>query len=70
MRTDHPRPHIRRTLTLIAKALQGLANMTTFGSKEPWMEPMNKFLTKNRAEFKEFIDSICAIPAETILAFS
>jgi hypothetical protein len=51
-------------LTLIAKALQGLANMTTFGSKEPWMEPMNKFLLSNRAAFKEFIDTICAIPAE------
>jgi hypothetical protein len=51
-------------LTLIAKALQGLANMTTFGSKEPWMEPMNKFLLGNRAEFKQFVDSICAIPAD------
>ncbi|GMG02386.1 unnamed protein product [Aspergillus oryzae var. brunneus] len=54
----------QRTLTLIAKALQGLANMTTFGSKEPWMEPMNKFLVGNRIEFKQFVDSICAIPAD------
>ncbi|KAL1981804.1 hypothetical protein VTN96DRAFT_2142 [Rasamsonia emersonii] len=61
---DHPRPRAQRTLTLIAKALQGLANMTTFGSKEPWMEPMNKFLLSNRASFKEFVDAICAIPAD------
>ncbi|KAK1147698.1 GTPase activating factor [Aspergillus melleus] len=61
---DHPRPRAQRTLTLIAKALQGLANMTTFGSKEPWMEPMNKFLVGNRSEFKHFVDSICAIPAD------
>ncbi|KAE8166149.1 hypothetical protein BDV40DRAFT_256868 [Aspergillus tamarii] len=61
---DHPRPRAQRTLTLIAKALQGLANMTTFGSKEPWMEPMNKFLVGNRADFKQFVDSICAIPAD------
>ncbi|GKZ21079.1 hypothetical protein AbraIFM66951_002488 [Aspergillus brasiliensis] len=61
---DHPRPRAQRTLTLIAKALQGLANMTTFGSKEPWMEPMNKFLVSNRADFKQFVDSICAIPAD------
>ncbi|KAE8356894.1 hypothetical protein BDV28DRAFT_42126 [Aspergillus coremiiformis] len=61
---DHPRPRAQRTLTLIAKALQGLANMTTFGNKEPWMEPMNKFLVGNRVEFKQFVDSICAIPAE------
>jgi hypothetical protein len=51
-------------LTLIAKALQGLANMTTFGNKEPWMEPMNKFLVGHRSEFKEFVDSVCAIPAD------
>ena len=38
--------------------------MTTFGSKEPWMEPMNKFLVGNRADFKQFVDSICAIPAD------
>ncbi|PWY88481.1 GTPase activating protein [Aspergillus heteromorphus CBS 117.55] len=61
---DHPRPRAQRTLTLIAKALQGLANMTTFGSKEPWMEPMNKFLVSNRADFKQFVDSICGIPAD------
>ncbi|KAL4920327.1 hypothetical protein BDW62DRAFT_15840 [Aspergillus aurantiobrunneus] len=61
---DHPRPRAQRTLTLIAKALQGLANMTTFGNKEPWMEPMNKFLNGHRAEFRDFVDSICAIPAD------
>ncbi|KAL3461400.1 hypothetical protein BJX64DRAFT_289390 [Aspergillus heterothallicus] len=64
MLKDHPRPRAQRTLTLIAKALQGLANMTTFGSKEPWMEPMNKFLVSHRTEFREFVDSICAIPAD------
>ncbi|KAJ5086854.1 Ras GTPase-activating protein [Penicillium alfredii] len=61
---DHPRPRAQRTLTLIAKALQGLANMTTFGNKEPWMEPMNKFLVGNRSDFKQFVDSVCAIPAD------
>ncbi|KAH8701863.1 putative GTPase activating protein [Talaromyces proteolyticus] len=61
---EHPRPRAQRTLTLIAKALQGLANMTTFGGKEPWMEPMNKFLLMNRSAFKEFVDTICSIPAE------
>ncbi|KAJ5172897.1 hypothetical protein N7492_005490 [Penicillium capsulatum] len=60
---DHPRPRAQRTLTLIAKALQGLANMTTFGNKEPWMEPMNKFLVGSRAEFKLFVDEICDIPS-------
>jgi hypothetical protein len=49
---------------LIAKSLQGLANMTTFGSKEPWMEPMNKFLLSSRAGFKDYVDAICAVSAE------
>lgn len=38
--------------------------MTTFGNKEPWMEPMNKFLISHRSEFKAFVDAICAIPAD------
>ncbi|KAJ5082851.1 hypothetical protein N7532_011894 [Penicillium argentinense] len=61
---DHPRPRAQRTLTLVAKALQGLANMTTFGNKEPWMEPMNKFLVGNRSDFKQFVDHICSIYAD------
>ncbi|TPX25460.1 hypothetical protein DIZ76_010915 [Coccidioides immitis] len=61
---EHPRQRAQRTLTLIAKALQGLANLATFGNKEPWMEPMNKFLLSHRSEFKDFVDSICSIPAE------
>ncbi|KAL9625530.1 MAG: hypothetical protein Q9160_000241 [Pyrenula sp. 1 TL-2023] len=42
MPEEHPRSNrSTRALLLITKSLQGLANMTTFGSKEPWMEPMN-----------------------------
>lgn len=42
MLEDHPRSNrSTRALLLITKSLQGLANMTNFGSKEPWMEPMN-----------------------------
>jgi hypothetical protein len=58
---DHPKPRARRTLTLIAKSLQGLANMSTFGNKESWMEPMNAFLSSHRQEFKAYLDNICAI---------
>jgi hypothetical protein len=35
--------------------------MTTFGSKELWMEPMNSFLSSHRAQFKTFLDTICSI---------
>ena len=62
---DHPRPKAQRTLTLITKTLQTLANLNTFGSKEPWMEPMNVFLTNHRPEFKTFIDEICDISSQS-----
>ncbi|KAI4847842.1 Rho GTPase activation protein, partial [Aureobasidium sp. EXF-8845] len=60
---DDPKPRARRTFTLIAKSLQGLANMASFGSKEHWMEPMNVFLTDHREAFKMFINDICSISA-------
>lgn len=41
-----------------------MANLTTFGSKETWMEPMNKFLISHRSEFKEFVDSVCSVSSE------
>ncbi|WDK20398.1 GTPase-activator protein for Ras-like GTPase [Colletotrichum graminicola] len=61
---DHPRPRAQRTLTLVAKALQALGNLSTFGKKEEWMEPMNKFLGSNRQSVKDYIDIICSIPVE------
>ncbi|KAF1987560.1 Rho GTPase activation protein, partial [Aulographum hederae CBS 113979] len=62
---DHPKPAGRRTLTLIAKSLQGLANLSTFGTKEHWMEPMNAFLSTHRQPFKDFIDGVCSIPTSS-----
>lgn len=61
---DHPRPRAQRTFTLITKALQKLANVSTFGKREEWMEPMNRFLNAQRQSFREFIDKVCDIPAE------
>ncbi|ELR10720.1 hypothetical protein VC83_06289 [Pseudogymnoascus destructans] len=61
---DHPHPRAQRTLTLIAKSLQVLANLSTFGQKEAWMEPMNRFLAQNRQNVKDFIDNICSIPVD------
>ncbi|KAJ2903039.1 putative GTPase-activator protein [Zalerion maritima] len=61
---DLPRDRAQRTLTLIAKGLQGLSNLASIGKKEPWMESMNRFLAGRRQEFKEFIDQVCSIPAE------
>lgn len=60
---DDIKPRARRTFTLIAKSLQTMANMASFGTKEPWMEPMNTFLIQHREGFKTFIDDVCHIPA-------
>ncbi|KAL9082457.1 MAG: hypothetical protein Q9159_006409 [Coniocarpon cinnabarinum] len=54
----------QRTFILVAKSLNGLASMSTFGSKEPWMAPMNSFLSDNRQTFKKFIDEICSIRSD------
>ncbi|KAI0853202.1 Rho GTPase activation protein [Daldinia vernicosa] len=61
---DNPRSRAQRTLTLIAKGLQALANLSTFGKKEGWMEPMNRFLGIHRQPFKDYIDQTCSIPTE------
>ncbi|PQE30266.1 hypothetical protein CJF32_00010141 [Rutstroemia sp. NJR-2017a WRK4] len=61
---DHPQVKAQRTFTLIAKSLQALANLSSFGQKEAWMEPMNKFLHQHRQGVKDFLDAVCAIPAE------
>ncbi|KAK7749190.1 GTPase activating factor [Diatrype stigma] len=61
---DNPRPRAQRTLTLIAKGLQALANLSSFGKKESWMEPMNRFLMSHRQPFKDFIDQLCSISGE------
>ncbi|TPX12203.1 uncharacterized protein E0L32_007089 [Thyridium curvatum] len=61
---DHPRPRAQRTLTLIAKTLQALANLSAIGKKEAWMEPMNRFINAQRKSVRDFIDAVCAIPAE------
>ncbi|KAK1000102.1 GTPase activating factor [Friedmanniomyces endolithicus] len=59
---DDIKPRARRTYTLIAKSLQTLANMASFGTKEHWMEPMNAFLSQHRESFKTFIDDTCYVP--------
>lgn len=61
--TDDIKPRARRTFTLIAKSLQTMANMASFGTKEPWMEPMNAFLVQHRDGFKSFIDDVCYVPS-------
>ncbi|RMD44719.1 hypothetical protein DV735_g240, partial [Chaetothyriales sp. CBS 134920] len=67
---EHVVDGTKRTFTLIAKSLNTLANMTRFGTKETWMEPMNKFLAASTNEFKLFIDNICAISSSQLTSSS
>lgn len=50
-----PEPKSQRTLTLIAKTLQGMANMSKFGTKEAYMAAMNPFIEDNVSTFVDLI---------------
>jgi hypothetical protein len=48
-----------RTLTLISKTIQNLANCVEFGQKEPFMAPMNGIIKAKLPEMKTYLNSIC-----------
>jgi hypothetical protein len=55
---EHPDPVTARTLTLIAKIIQNLANLSEFEKKEPHMAYCNSFINKHMHEMREFINKI------------
>jgi hypothetical protein len=57
---ERPKDNAKRTLTLIAKILQNLANGVRFGRKEPFMTVMNPFISDNLENIKRFFDDIAA----------
>ncbi|KAM3549189.1 hypothetical protein MY1884_008850 [Beauveria asiatica] len=61
---DAPPPkELRRGLLLIAKIIQNLANNVLFGTKEPYMFPLNRFLVKNISVVTGFLRTISIPPA-------
>ncbi|ODV88396.1 hypothetical protein CANCADRAFT_4531 [Tortispora caseinolytica NRRL Y-17796] len=56
---NSPSTRTQRTLKLIAKGIQGLANKAEFGLKEEWMSPMNKFLRENSEDYDRFLVEVC-----------
>lgn len=58
-----PSKELRRGLLLIAKVVQNLANNVLFGAKEPYMFPLNDFLTQNIYRVTTFLReiSVCII---------
>lgn len=48
----------RRTLVLISKVIQCLANGTKFGQKEAFMHPCNPFIEANQAACNNFLATL------------
>ncbi|KAJ3137521.1 Ras GTPase-activating protein 1 [Geranomyces variabilis] len=55
---EHPPEATARTLTLLAKILQVLANMSEFEGKEPHMAPANNWIALHLSEMKVYIQRI------------
>jgi len=64
MKEQQDKAKTTRTLTLIAKTLQNLANLVEFGDKEPYMADMNGFIKENISNMKKFIDSLTVVPKD------
>lgn len=59
-----PPKEMRRGLLLIAKVIQNLANNVLFGTKEPYMFPLNQFLVENIQFVTSFLREISvSVPA-------
>lgn len=55
-----PAKHPRRTLVLIAKMLQNLANKPSY-AKEQYMMSLNPFIEQNKTRINEFLHNLCDV---------
>jgi len=60
-----PSKAARRSLVLITKVLQSLANEVAFGQKEIYMVKMNDFITSNIPKLAAFYEKITTIPEDS-----
>ncbi|KAG8224112.1 hypothetical protein J437_LFUL001806 [Ladona fulva] len=59
--SEPPPPMASRSLIMVAKCLQNLANLVEFGGKEPYMEVVNPFILKNKERMVVFLDQLSNI---------
>ncbi|TRY67220.1 hypothetical protein TCAL_09809 [Tigriopus californicus] len=59
--SDPPPPAATRSLVMIAKCLQNLANLVEFGVKESYMEVVNPFIFKNKERMVVFLDHLSSV---------
>ncbi|KAK2709712.1 ras GTPase-activating protein 1-like isoform X2 [Artemia franciscana] len=59
--SDPPSLQGARSLVMIAKCLQNLANLVEFGSKEQHMEVVNPFILKNKERMIMFLDTLSTV---------
>ncbi|KNC80926.1 hypothetical protein SARC_06734, partial [Sphaeroforma arctica JP610] len=55
---EPPEPSAARDMTLLAKTIQTLANMSSFSNKESFMLPMNEFLQAERPKMRQYLDFV------------
>ena len=56
--SEPPPPAASRSLIMIAKCLQNLANLVEFGAKESYMEVVNPFILKNKERMVVYLDHL------------
>jgi len=59
--SEPPPPAASRSLIMIAKCLQNLANLVEFGAKESYMEVVNPFILKNKERMVVFLDHLSSV---------
>ena len=58
---EAPSQNVSRSLMMVAKCLQNLANLVEFGGKEPYMEVVNPFILKNKERMIVFLDQLSSV---------